>query len=306
MPDEFFNQTPPPATRRPSRSGRGFVGIALLAFLLGAGAVGYAAWQGLVPFDHARPVAKVAPPPSTTTVMPAPPAPPPQALAEQDALESRMALLEQRLTQLDLRAEAASGNAARAEGLLVAFAARRALDRGTPLGYLEDQLRLRFSDAQPNAVTTIIDSAHNPVTIDQLIAGLDTLTPGLTNAPESGDAWERFKSELAGLFVIRHDTGPTIAPETRVARARTLLTAGKIEAAIAEVQRLPGASGARGWIDAARRYDAGQRALDLIETTAMLETRNLKDGSGQSVEQPSPLAPPQPTAAAEATSGGAV
>jgi hypothetical protein len=29
-----------------------------------------------------------------------------------------------------------------------------------------------------------------------------------------------------------------------------------------------------------------RRALDLIETTALLENRNLKDGHGQPVEQP--------------------
>src|SRR3546814_3562519 len=34
--------------------------------------------------------------------------------------------------------------------LLIAFAARRALDRGLSLGYLEAQLRLRFGDDQPN------------------------------------------------------------------------------------------------------------------------------------------------------------
>ena len=46
---------------------------------------------------------------------------------------------------------AASGNAARAEGLLIAFSARRTLERGNDLGYLGDQLRLRFGDAEANA-----------------------------------------------------------------------------------------------------------------------------------------------------------
>ena len=61
---------------------------------------------------------------------------------------------------------------------------------------------------------------------------------------------------------------------------------------MAEVERLPGAAAAQPWIAAARRYDAIQRALDLIETTAMLEPHRLKDSAGTSVNQPSPLAPP--------------
>ena len=43
---------------------------------------------------------------------------------------ARVAELEQRLSRLNLEAASASGNASRAEGLLVAFAVRRALDRG--------------------------------------------------------------------------------------------------------------------------------------------------------------------------------
>src|SRR3546814_12596719 len=76
-----------------------------------------------------------------------------------------------------LQAASASGNATRAEGLLIAFAARRALDRGLSLGYLEAQLRLRFGDDQPNAVKTIIDTARDPITLEQLRSKLDPMAP---------------------------------------------------------------------------------------------------------------------------------
>src|SRR3546814_4848182 len=82
-----------------------------------------------------------------------------------NALAARVAELEQRLSRITLQAESASGNASRAEGLLVAFAVRRALDRGLSLGYLDAQLRLRFGDDQPNAVKTIIDTSREPVKI---------------------------------------------------------------------------------------------------------------------------------------------
>jgi hypothetical protein len=87
-----------------------------------------------------------------------------------NALTARVAELEQRLSRITLEAESASGNASRAEGLLVAFAVRRALDRGLSLGYLDAQLRLRFGDDQPNAVKTIIDTSREPVTLEQLRA----------------------------------------------------------------------------------------------------------------------------------------
>ena len=39
---------------------------------------------------------------------------------------------------------------------------------------------------------------------------------------------------------------------------------------IAEVERLPGADAAQAWIDGARRYEATQHALDVIETPALI------------------------------------
>ncbi|MEP7223101.1 MAG: hypothetical protein ABI673_10615 [Novosphingobium sp.] len=294
MPDDFFANAAPPVKPR-----GGSVKVALMAtliaFLLGAGAAGYAAWAGLLPFVHREPdpllaggavpnVAATSGAPIATASTPA------NALLSDSVagspVETRVAALEQRLADLDLRAEAASGNAARAEGLLVAFAARRALDRGVPLGYLEDQLKLRFADAQPNAVQAVTDAARQPVTLDQLSAGLDALTPRLIKAPASAGAWGTLKREFSGLFVVKRDSAPGVDPAERLARARLDLTAGKTDAAIAEVQRLPGAGEAGNWIAAARRYDMARRALDLIETTALLENRTLKNGEGQRVVQP--------------------
>lgn len=224
-------------------------------------------------------------------------APPPAALApaipaDTGGINARLALMEQRLARLDIEAEAASGNTARAEGLLVAYAARRTLDRGAPLGYLEDQLRLRFADAQPNAVQTLTDAASAPVTLDSLYAQLEALGPGLTGAAPQADSWNWFRSELAGLFVIRHQSAAASSPEERFARAKLMLAAGKTGEAVSEVESLPGARDAQSWIVSARRYDAVQRALDLIETTAMLDPYRLKDGHGSAVKQPSPLAGP--------------
>ena len=69
---------------------------------------------------------------------------PSTSMRRSDALAARMGDLETRAVARSPDAQAASGNATRAEGLLVAFAARRALDRGLRLGYIEDQLRDAF------------------------------------------------------------------------------------------------------------------------------------------------------------------
>src|SRR3546814_9831855 len=49
------------------------------------------------------------------------------------ALTTRVSELEDRISRINVQAQAASGNAARAEGLLIAFAARRSEEHTTEL-----------------------------------------------------------------------------------------------------------------------------------------------------------------------------
>ena len=191
------------------------------------------------------------------------------------ALAARVAGLEQRLTQIMLQADSASGNASRAEGLLIAFAVRRALDRGLALGYLDAQLRLRFGDAQPNAVKTILDTARDPVTLDRLRSELDQLAPQLVGRSDGdGSLWTGIRRELGELFIVRPaGTQSTLASE-RLARAQRDLNAGLVDLAIDEVSAMPGSSAADQWVIDARRYHEARRALDLIETAAILEPRD--------------------------------
>ena len=193
-----------------------------------------------------------------------------------NALAARVAELEQRLSRITLEAESASGNASRSEGLLVAFAVRRALDRGLSLGYLDAQLRLRFGDDQPNAVKTIIDTSRDPVTLEQLRAELDTLAPQLVGRgiDGSGSLWTGLRRELSELFVVRAAGTQSPRAAERLDRARRYLGAGQADLAIAEVEALPGAAAANDWLIDARRYHEARRALDLIETAAILEPRD--------------------------------
>jgi hypothetical protein len=284
------------STMPPKR--RGSVGrqllITLLAFLLGGGLVGYLAWSGelsryLPPRAESR-QSRAADSGEAGIGGAAPPAA--GALRDQAAvgsLEARLAMLEDRFSRLDFEARAASGNASRAEALLIATSARRAIERGEPLGPIEDQLRLRFAGAQPQAVDAIITFAQAPVTIDQLTARLEALAPDLTGNSQDASLWERTREELASLFRVRSDSPTLLAPTARIERARLMLTARRVRSAIGEVERLPGADAADKWVADAQRFGEVQRALDLIETTAMLEPRRLKDGSGQEVSDASPL-----------------
>lgn len=322
MQDETLTQ-PLPLLPRARRTGRTTALVALLTFALGAGLAGWLVWSGnLSPVLPHRATADNAPArlaDGTQRYIPPQAAAPDQptdnastepvsALA---AAETRLALIEDRFSRIDTQATSAAGNAARAEALLIAFAARRRIEGGEPLGYVEEQLKLRFSSAQPGAVDAIIGASRKPVTLAELAGQLDVLAPQITNAPRAESGWTRVQREVASLFIIRRAAMPRATPQERVAHAKLLLASGKIDDAIGEVQRLPGAEDAQDWIADARSFDTARRALDLIETTAMLEPRLLRDAAGQPLTQPSPLTPrttgthtPTPTPAASETPAG--
>ena len=283
--------------RARARTGRTILLTALLAFALGAVIAAWLGWRG--DFD------RVLPREAAAAVTFAPVDGVEDAVGQQSSgelrrvtgLEARLAMLEDRFSRLNLQANAASGNAARAEGLLVAFAARRMVNRGQPLGYLGDQLKLRFANAQPRAVNLLVNFARNPVTLDELDTRLDTLAPDLANLPRTTSTWARVQGGLMDFFTVRRELTPAVRPETRIERAKLMLGAGKVDDAVAQVRRLPGAALADAWIADARRYGAAQQALDLIETTAMIDSRRLQDAQGRRVDQQSPLAqPPGPVA----------
>ena len=140
MPDEY--PTVPMRPVSPPRNGRRIVIGLLTLLLIGVGLAAWLVWRGSIdlagltgdrPTAPAAKLAEPAPayvPPAQTAATPGSAAPAISPPAPGGPVETRLALLEDRLSRLDLRAEAASGNAARAEGLLIAFAARRTIDRG--------------------------------------------------------------------------------------------------------------------------------------------------------------------------------
>lgn len=165
---------------------------------------------------------------------------------------------------------AISGDAVRGEGLLLTFAVRRTLDNGAPLGYLAEQLRLRFGATQPQAVATIVSAAQAPVTLDALQTELSRLAPILVSGNRESGAWETVKGELSQLFVLRMDDAPMRSPEQRLIRAQAFVEAGNLSAAMLEVAAMPGASAAQSWMVRAKRYADARKALDRLEQMALI------------------------------------
>jgi hypothetical protein len=263
----------------PRARSRGPLVIGVLAFMVG---LLLAAWL-LSRWDTARnwlagtpqraqtaaSVPTAAPPVQVPTMMPdeSTVAVDPSTAAQ---LGQRVGEIEARIDRVAERANAAGDNAARAEGLLIAFAARRAVDRGLGLGYIEGQLRERFGAIQPQAVATIIASSRDPVTLEELQLGLDDLSPNLSTGSADQGWWPSLRGELASLIVVRKAGTPSPVPTERLRHARRLLEGGQVEKALVEVARLPGRNKAQNWMAAARRYIQTRRALDVIETAAIL------------------------------------
>ncbi|WP_375398787.1 hypothetical protein [uncultured Sphingomonas sp.] len=251
---------------------RNAVAIAITALLIGAAiAAGLTRRSGPAPAPSPTVAAIGAvPQPRAPATRAAAPTPDAASLdAREQLLAAQLAGLEARTSAVAVQADAAGGNAARAEGLLIAFAARRAIDRGLGLGYLEQQLRARFGASQPGAVDTIIQTARDPVTVEDLRLSLDTIGPQLAFGP-GDDGWlGAFWRRLGGMVVIRRQGAPSPDAGERLDRIRRFLDQRQVEAAAAEAARLPGAARAPRWMAAARRFVDAHRALDTIEATAL-------------------------------------
>ncbi|WP_085808337.1 hypothetical protein [Sphingomonas sp. TZW2008] len=191
--------------------------------------------------------------------------------ARESALGAQLAALEARTAAISVDVAGAADRAGQAEAILVAFAARRAIERGTALGYLEDQLRARFGTTQQRAVVTVIQAGRDPVTIEALRQALDSNASILLN-PGPGDWFDGLLRELRTLVVLHEANTPSPLPSDRLARARRMLDAGQVEPALEEIGRLPGANRATNWTAAAQRYVEARRALDTLETAAIVGT----------------------------------
>jgi hypothetical protein len=166
--------------------------LPLLAFLLGLAAMGWlltrwdaaAQWLGVTPPPPVvqRPINIVPPQPA--------PQPAPPATREQTGPTQRLVIDPETVRRASTGSSSdfprspcspklPRGMPAARKACWSPLPARRALDRGVSLGYLEGLLRQRFGGTQPVAVGTVITSARQPVTLEELQVGLQEVGPEL-------------------------------------------------------------------------------------------------------------------------------
>lgn len=260
-----------------TRTGMGWAARLLIALVLVVVGAGAATW-GLAHYQAAARVLGIVPAqqqvealtPKAVEMNPQPgrTEQAPQAASQVD--EQKLADLENRISAVENATARAEGSAGRADALVVAFAARRAIDRGVALGYLENLLVDRFGVQHRAAVATVITESHQPVRLDDLVGQYDTLGPDLRRGGPQDSWWTNLKREFGELVEIHSAEQPAINPDARYQRARQELGGGDVDKALAETMRLPGAARAGDFVAKARTYIAVHRALDEIESAALL------------------------------------
>ncbi len=238
-----------------------------LAFVAGTAAMGW----GISNWDAGREwLLGKAPETVTPAISYTPDAPPPATTTLPSPADGGVALaaIEARLAKLETVSGAATSSP-RAEAMLSAFAARRAIDRGLGLGTLEPLLTQHFGATQPRAVATVLEAARHPVGLDELVAGLVSVKVALTDKPSEQGWWDSLTSGMTKLVTIREENAPTADPQVLVAEATQMLGQGRVEQALALIARTPNRAAASNWTEKSRRYVETQRALDLIEGSAL-------------------------------------
>jgi len=251
----------PPARR--SGSIRGLMIFALVAFVVGTLAMAWAVtqWTPVRDWIITQEPVRGAPQPKPVSVQPRPKA---------DLTRANVEELETRLAKIDARADSALQDASRAETLLIIIATRRAVERGLPLGYLETALQQHFGSMKPTAVAQLITNARQPVSLDQLQDDLEMIAPELVSAAPEGSWMNRIRSSLDGLVVIRRADQPSEMPAMKLDRARRALSHDRVDLAMEEIARLPGAQKAQAWQAKARRYLNARAALDELEAASLV------------------------------------
>lgn len=255
-----------------TRSSMGWTARLLVGLVLLLAGAATAVW-GLAHYQSAARflgVVQPAPPqalaPRPVFVNPAATASTPQPQAD----NARIAELEARVGRVENATERAEGFAGRADALVVAFAARRAIDRGVALGYLEPLLVDRFGAQHQAAVATIVTASRAPVRLNDLTAEYEALGSELKRGGPDESWWSGIRREFGSIVEVHRANRPAMNADARYNRALQRLSTGDVDQALAETMRLPGAPRAGDWTTKARRYIAAHRALDEVESAALL------------------------------------
>jgi hypothetical protein len=170
-------------------------------------------------------------------------------------------------------------DSAHTEAMLLAIAARRAVENGKSIEILLPRLRMAFGQTSPQALATLAEAGAQPLSNAALLAEFEPLAPQL--ARPAGTGWERIRYEFSTLFVLRPDDRAKSPSSARLERIKQNLIAGETATALRLVRALPGAPNGADWIAKAEKAVAVMGALDTLDRTAI-----------SAITVPSPLALP--------------
>jgi hypothetical protein len=272
-----------PPTARPARPWRRALIIASLFFVGGIGLAGWVLTRteiGETLLTRQEPSPLTIDASKLNTPESAPPVT--DQMVRIAALEARVARAEAAVTA-GATASAAPSN--RISGLILAFAARRALDRGQALGPVEGELKAQFGTSKPHLVAAVMAAASEPTTLTQIQTEFAALVPSLSS--DGGGWWDHLTAGLASLVAVRSASTKPNDPAQLLDHAQKALAAGQVGEALSDVVNLPNRSAASAWISKARRYAEAQRALDALEASAF---------EGEAIAPPPTLVIPPPSA----------
>jgi hypothetical protein len=128
----------------------------------------------------------------------------------------------------------------------------------------------RFGRDHQRAVATIVTGSRTPVRLFDLVADYETIGPALRRGGSEESWWTGVKREFGSLVQVHSARRPSLAPDARYQRALLRLQSGDVDQALAETMRMPGVGNATAWVAKARRYIAVHRALDELESAALM------------------------------------
>ena len=183
----------------------------LIAFLAGlavmAAVFRFGGWWDASPApvsDAARPALSAEPAVPATDVA--------TLAAREQALAARLDVLDNRIQTSDADARTAASYAGRAEAMMLVFGARRAIERGQPLGPIAGELRTRFGEIDGRAVATVIRGANEPVTLEDLRLAFDQIAPRLSTGVPGESWWDGLRREAATLVIVRKENAASPHP----------------------------------------------------------------------------------------------
>ncbi len=224
------------------------------------------------------------------------------AVQDTSALDSRVAVVEGRIASTEATAQGAAqaANAAQSnfmtldtrigmatakmdrDGIALravasAMALRGVVERGAPMGALDDSLALLVG-AQNKDMITLRRIERGGPTLASLRAGFDTVRTGLQQTTEaaSGGWADRALVQVKALLDVRPADGKAVNPTNRTPDAMVplideRLARGDVNGAVAAVRLLPRAAQTRAasWLAQADTYTQTRQALARLETQAI-------------------------------------